>query len=98
MFVKFIDNRVRKAKCLIVHKNFIYISQYAYKAIGKPKNVEIYYDTEANAIQLKISDKSGKKVTERRFGQAQITCLLSNIMPIGRYNLQDNIFILNKLV
>lgn len=74
---------------ITVNKNYVTIGRNAYKAMGSPELLDIYYDIEKSVIKF-VPNEKGRKVFITRKGYILINARLARVMPVGAYNALTN--------
>jgi len=90
-FVKFEPRFTGRKDKITLNSHNLNIGREAYKLIGKPERVDIYYDKGRQAIKL-VPSEDGRKITKRSSGHYAMSSTLSRIMPVGKYYYNDGIF------
>lgn len=84
-FKKYQPRYTNNSVAIRINKGNLNISALAYKALGQPKNVNLFYDREAKAIKL-VENQQGLKVTTNKDSfSSHISGAIWKIMPLGIY-------------
>lgn len=79
--------------CIKVSENYIYISKVAFNRLGKPRFIEVWYDTDIKAIKIiPVKEGLGRRTTEQSHGAVHLSLKLGKVMPTGTYFADGDLF------
>lgn len=93
-FQKWNDRRVPQRRSLRLNANNMNIGRDAYEELGSPERIDVLFDPEAKVIKL-VAAEDGRKVNIKPTPHLSIK--LARVMPTGKYNLTDGVFVLEEL-
>jgi len=87
-FVKWDSNRTPAKQSLRLNATNLHVGSAVYEAMGKPERIEIYYDTDKNAIKIEPSEH-GRKIATDKGRAPHVSIKLARVMPKGRYDMAE---------